>query len=139
MYKKILVAHEKLNDAICALEKAETLARQLGAELFVLGIYAPGPEPVLGHHQTVAELENSDEYKRLHALTLAWAQSRGSNLRVETHAGHPIQLIEQFAAEYGADLLVLGDVGHTPGWGRMLDGSAERVGRYTGCDVLIVR
>lgn len=139
MYKKILVAHEKLNDSMHALEKADALARHFDAELFVLGVITAGPEPVLGHHQSVEELEESEDCKHLHALTVAWAQPRGPHITVQTHAGHAIRLIEQFAKDRGADLVVLGDTDHTAGWGSMVDHSAERVGLNTDCDVLIVR
>ena len=140
MYTKILVAHEKMDDASRALEKAAGLAAALHAELFVLGILSPGPRPILNlDHTPPEDLEHGAAFAQLHQQTQAWAHAKGLPVQVQTVVGNPIKLIERFATEHAIDLIVLGDVELSAGWGSMIDHSAERVGLTTHCDVLIVR
>ena len=139
MYSKILVVHECLEDALRALDKAAALAAAIRAQLLVLGILTPGPDPVLGHHKSVEELEGSLEFRQLQEQARTWANQQKVRAEVYVRVGHAIRLIERVAEESGADLVVLGDTSHIGGWGRMLEGSTDRVATRTRCDVLIVR
>lgn len=140
MYSKILVAHERMNDATRALDRAADLAAMLHAELFVLGILTPGPVPVLNLSGDSPEnLLDSPEFKELQEQAKAWAAKQRVRAQLETRVGNPVHYIEKHAKWFGADLVVLGDIDHTGSWGSLLERSADRVGLRTGCDVLIVR
>jgi nucleotide-binding universal stress UspA family protein len=140
MYSNILVAHERLIDALHALDTAAALAEKLHAELFVLGILTPGPAPIMNRdHSLPGNLAESSAFKQLHEQAEAWANRKGLRAKVETHVGPAIHLIERFAREYGANLLVFGDIDHTGTWGSLIESSADHLSLRTGCDVLIVR
>jgi universal stress protein A len=116
-----------------ACERAVELARQCGAKLTVLHVYAhplmaegfahvPDPTP---------ELEERLSYVAHEELPIPVARS----LRV----GTPAEQIVAFAREHCCDLIVMGTHGRT-GLGHLLMGSvAETVVRHAPCPVMVVR
>jgi nucleotide-binding universal stress UspA family protein len=116
-----------------ACEKAVELARQCGAKLTVLHVYAnplmaegfayvPDPRPEFEQRlSTVANVE----------LPIAVERA----LRV----GVPAEQIVEFAREHNCDLVVMGTHGRT-GLSHLLVGSvAEHVVRHAPCPVMVVR
>lgn len=116
-----------------ACEKAVDLARQCGAKLTVLHVYAnplmaegfayvPDPRP---------ELEEKLSHVANEELPIA--------VERELRVGVPAQEIVEFAREHNCDLIVMGTHGRT-GLSHLLMGSvAENVVRRAPCPVMVVR
>ena len=127
-----------------ALDDAVLLAKQFGADLYLLHVfdvptYIPGVASVAGPEvfewiRTFRE----EERKRLETLAEEFRQ-RGVMVHPILKEGIPFREIPKAAKEISADLIVLGTHGRT-GLDRLMMGSvAERVVRRSPCRILLVR
>jgi nucleotide-binding universal stress UspA family protein len=120
-----------------AFQLACSLARDYGAELFVLHVVSP---PVVVYGEGVLPVE-PESYQvelreKLHRLHAGEPEVRVLHRLVE---GQPVDEILRLAKEIGCDLIVMGTHGRT-GLGRVLMGSvAEKVVRTAPCPVVTVR
>jgi nucleotide-binding universal stress UspA family protein len=128
-----------------AFDYAVLLAKQLGADLFLLhalempAFFVPGvgraagPDVVKWIHSLKEE-----EQKKLEPLE-AEARQKGVQAQSILKEGLPVAEILKTAGEVEADLIVLGTHGRT-GLDRFMMGSvAERVSREAPCPILLVR
>ncbi len=137
LYKKILVALDGSDGSWKALRKAIQLAKGCKSELTALSVdestqYYPGK---LGE---VPEAANGYIVK-IQAEAVAMAKGQGIALAVESSSGNAAHRIV-FHAEAGRfDLIVIGQLGHSKLWGRLLGDTVSRVVDQAHCDVLVVR
>jgi nucleotide-binding universal stress UspA family protein len=119
-----------------------TLVRQENTEVLVLHVLqpvdtVPPPEMAQGY---APELE---EAKRpAHALVERIAgelRSAGFDAQTGVRIGNVANTILDQAAEWGADLIVVGSHGHRNIHNFLLSSAAELVARRAGCSVAIVR
>jgi nucleotide-binding universal stress UspA family protein len=138
-FERILVAIDGSEASDRALRKAIELARLANAHLTALAIEGPLP----AYAATIGEV---DEVKRekdrfFNALALRagdQADAAGIELEVELRAGHAAEVISDFAAAGGFDLVVLGHRAHFLR-DHLLGSTAERVAEHAPCPVMIVR
>jgi nucleotide-binding universal stress UspA family protein len=138
-FERILVAIDGSEASDRALRKAVELAGLANAHLTALAIEGPLP----AYAATIGEV---DEVKRekdrfFNALALRvrdQADAAGIELEVELRAGHAAEVISDFAAAGGFDLVVLGHRGHFLR-GHLLGSTADRVAEHAPCPVMIVR
>ncbi|HKD31865.1 MAG TPA: universal stress protein [Gaiellaceae bacterium] len=138
-FERILVAIDGSEASDRALRKAVELAGLANAHLTALAIEGPLP----AYAATIGEV---DEVKRekdrfFNALALRardHADAAGIELEVELRAGHAAEVISDFAATGGFDLVVLGHRGHFLR-GHLLGSTADRVAEHAPCPVMIVR
>jgi nucleotide-binding universal stress UspA family protein len=132
---KIVAAYDFSEQAEMALDRAVAAAEgHPRADLHVIG--------VLDERGHAKYTEAADMQAAVTSIVDARIEKSMSNhLRVFVHAriGDPTEQILNVAAEANADVVVVGTHGRT-GVRRWLLGSvAERVVRYAGCPVLVVR
>lgn len=128
-----------------ALEQAIALARETGAEIAALRVFAFAPvaetvaaggsipmEPMrLGPEERSAVTRELREF-------VAGVDAEAVTIRTTLHEGDPTVRIVEYATEWRADLIVLGTHGRT-GFERLLLGSVtEKVLRKAPCPVLTV-
>ncbi|HEY3764606.1 MAG TPA: universal stress protein [Gaiellales bacterium] len=138
-FARIVVAIDGSRGADRALTTALELARLTGAEITALTIEGPLP----AYAATIAEV---DEVKRqkdrffesVAEEARARAEQAGVAIAVEVRAGHAAELITRFAAEHGADLVVVGHKGHFLE-DYVLGSTADRVAHHAPCPVMIVK
>jgi len=138
MYRKILVGVDGSASGQKAFDTALGLAKQHGAELFVLSVARP---PEVGDDvETEAVIENSREYHRklIAALEPAVANS-GVRGRFEVAVGHPAEQIIYDADRHAVDLIVVGDRGRSKFTRLLLGSVSKQVVQYAGRAVLVVR
>ena len=63
------------------------------------------------------------------------------NLKIQKHVlrGHPARHIVKLAADLGVDLLVIGAVGRSALYERMIGSQANRIMQLAPCPVLVVK
>lgn len=145
-YSRILVATDESECAKKALEHAYSLAKANGASValvYVMEVTAQTnyvSDPLLGQQPIV--VSESSEAQMEHAKSLLdEIAERFSDLKevyTFSRVGMPRQEILEVAAEWSADLIIMGTHGRT-GFDHFLSGSvSESVVRRSLCPVLVV-
>ncbi|CAM2188769.1 Universal stress protein [Paraburkholderia sacchari] len=145
MYSRILVALDGSRTASTALDAAIQLARDSGAELQPLYVIdmpmlaydVPGFDPSIVRDAYVEEsrLISTDAQAR---MTAAGVKGAPRTAEVELGVEDIAQCIEHTAANWGADLIVMGTHGRRGVQRLMLGSVAERVLRSACRPVLLV-
>jgi nucleotide-binding universal stress UspA family protein len=138
-FERILVAIDGSEASDRAFAKALELAEVTNAELTALAIEGPLP----AYAATVGEVDEVKREKDLFFNALALrareqAEQVGIELAIELRAGHAAEVISDFAAGGGFDLVVLGHRGHFLR-DHLLGSTADRVAEHAPCPVMIVR
>jgi nucleotide-binding universal stress UspA family protein len=138
-FDRILVAIDGSEASDRAFAKALELAEVTDAQLTALAIEGPLP----AYAATVGEIDEVKREKDLFFGRLAEtarerAAQAGIELEVELRAGHAAEVISDFAAAGGYDLVVLGHRGHFLR-DHLLGSTADRVAEHAPCPVMIVR
>ncbi|MHB9288886.1 universal stress protein [Halobacteriales archaeon Cl-PHB] len=143
MFDTILLATDGSDGAAAATDHAIALAQQFEADLLALSVVDErGDTTDLGESDpTAVTLQERLQATARETVDGVADRAAGRDVRCETAVveGVPHEAIRGFAADHGADLLVLGTHGHT-GLDRVLLGSvAERVVRTSDVPVVTVR
>lgn len=135
-FRRVLAAVDLSEAAAPTLAAAQTYAEQFGAALRAISVFEPLP--------TIPEAMspvNVEEYYRLEEELLqedVWPLVRRPGAETLVRYGMAVETLLREAAEWGADLLVVGS--HGRGWAeRMLLGSVtERLLNYLPTSLLVV-
>lgn len=134
--KRVLVAVDLSRAAVPTLRAAEEHAALFGAELRALSVLEP--LPVIP--ETTAPYDSSEYYAMLQELLRrdVWSQIRAHGVQTLVRHGMAVETILREAAEWPADLLVVGS--HGKGWvDRLLLGSVtERLLNHLPTSLLVV-
>jgi nucleotide-binding universal stress UspA family protein len=138
MYRRILVGYDGSDASQKALDQACALAAQHDAELHVITVARP---PDIGDDvESEAIIESSREHhRRMLAALKPELKAKKIKSHLEVAVGHPAEQIIYYADKHAADLIVLGDRGHSR-LRRLLLGSVTRqVTEHADRPVLVVR
>lgn len=139
MFKTILHANDGSEPAFKALALAIHMARRDNAALHLICVeeIPPMPEFIEEVRETrgIAARRFHTAVERARQL----AAMQGVQLQTHTRTGHPVRVIVEFAAEIGADLLVIGATGHSALYERMIGSRADRIVQLAQCPVLVVK
>lgn len=138
-FEKIVVAIDGSETAFRAFAKALELAGLTKAALLALVVEGPLP----AYAATIGEIdevkrEKDAFFRALGERIREQAAGAGIPVDVELRPGHAAELIARYAAEVGADLIVLGHKGHFVR-DHLLGSTADRVAENAECPVMIVR
>jgi nucleotide-binding universal stress UspA family protein len=67
------------------------------------------------------------------------AKSQGVALKTHVVVGHPVQAIAEFAERGGYDVLVVGLVGHSALYNRVIGSTTDRLVEIAPCKVMVAR
>ena len=139
MFDKILVAIDGSPASEKALAAAVDLAARYGADLIAVGV-AEVPE-IVGVVGEAEELRQGTEahFRALGEAAVAFARSRGVPLRSVVLRGHAADAIVRYAENEGANLVVLGQHGHSRIARFFLGSTSDRVSEHCPCTVMIVK
>ena len=139
MYRKILIANDGSEGATRALAAALDLARRLKAKLDMISVEELPRVP-----SSVDEvLEEKEEANRRFDVVIAQARAQAKVYRVklEPHVviGHAVPTIAEFIERHRFDLLVIGYMGHSALYNRLIGSTTDRLVELVPCAVLVVK
>jgi nucleotide-binding universal stress UspA family protein len=139
MYRKLLIANDGSEGARKALAAAIYLAKRFRAQLHMLSV-----EEMPRFPTTLDEIvEEQQEAGRLFDKVIAQSVAEGkkAGVRIQAHvaAGHTVPTIVEFIERGGFDLLVIGYMGHSALYNRLIGSTTDRLVELAPCQVLVVK
>jgi nucleotide-binding universal stress UspA family protein len=139
LFKKILHANDGSESAFRALSLAIALAEQNQSELHMVCV-----EELPNLPEFIADVRDAKEVAdRRYGDVLRRANdtARERQLQLRTHVlvGHAVRDIVKLAAELEVELLVIGAVGHSELYERLIGSRADRITQLAQCPVLVVK
>ncbi len=139
MFKKILHANDGSETAFRALSLAIALAEQNQSELHMVCV-----EELPNLPEFIADVRDAKESAdRRYADVLRRSSDAARERHVQLHAhvlvGHPVRDIVELAAELQVELLVIGAVGHSELYEKLVGSRADRITQLAPCPVLIAK
>jgi len=139
MLKKIVVGLDGSKGSFRALEEGLLLASLAGTELHTISVEeVPRFPGTIG--EVVEEKETADTRFGV-AISKAQkiAEERGVKIEAHVLVGHEVRTIVEFVKEREYDLLVIGFMGHSALYDRVMGGTCQALVRLAQCAVLVVK
>jgi len=139
MYTRILAANDGSPGGQRALTGAIELARKISAELHMVTVEELPRFPA--SIDEVAEEKDEANHRFAPVIDAAKAEAQATGLKIETHLvpGHVVDGVIGLIKQLKADLLVLGFMGHSQLYERIIGGTTDRLVRLAPCAVLVVK
>ena len=83
--------------------------------------------------------EEAGVFDKVVASAKALAQAKGVAFESHVLAGHPVSCIAEFVQRGGYDLLVVGYMGHSALYNRVIGSTTDRLVELAPCKVLVVK
>ena len=138
MYSRILVANDGSPGGQKALSGAIELARKLSAELHMVTVEELPRFPA--SIDEIAEEKDEANHRFAPVIDAAKAEAKGAGAAIETHLvpGHVAEGVIGLIKQLRADLLVVGFMGHSQLYERIIGDTTDRLVRLP-CAVLVVK
>jgi len=139
MFTRIVVANDGSEGGFRALAVACDLAARYGAALHMISVEELPDYPA--SIDEVIEVKEAENHKFHAALERARevAKAKGVTLDAEVVAGHAVAAIVERLKALRGDLLVVGFMGHSALYERIIGGTSDRLVRLAPCPVLVVK
>jgi nucleotide-binding universal stress UspA family protein len=140
MYTRILVANDGSAGGRKALAEVIELARKLSAELHMVTVEELPRFPA--SIDEIAEEKDEANHRFAPVIEAAKAAARAAGVAIETHLvpGHVVDGIIGLIKQLKADLLlVVGFMGHSELYERIIGGTTDRLVRLAPYAVLVVK
>ncbi|NPU85533.1 MAG: universal stress protein [Syntrophaceae bacterium] len=139
MYKKILHGMDGSEGAFKALKEAIDIARLHGAELHSVSV-----QEVPHYAGTIGEVMEEEASSKAYFNEIAAgareiAQEAGVDLHVHVIVGHEAKTIIEMTKKFKFDLLVLGFMGRSALYDRVMGSTCQNLVRLAPCSVLVVK
>jgi nucleotide-binding universal stress UspA family protein len=139
VFNKIVVAIDGSAASEKALAAAVDLAGHYRAELTALGVVElPTVAGVVGEVEGLREGTEA-HFRQIGQAAVEYARSKGVALHSVIVRGHPADAIVRYAEAEGANLVVLGQHGHSRIARFFLGSTTDRVSEHVACTVMIVK
>ena len=144
MYQRILVATDGSEISQKASQTATSLAKTLGAELFVISVKEPFPYSAISEMQPVPPQEFFDAQERIarERVDAVIAMAKGAGVACQAHtieALHPWEAILEHAKAQNCDLVVMASHGRRGLSALLLGSETQRVLVHSSVPVLVVK
>jgi nucleotide-binding universal stress UspA family protein len=139
MFNKILVANDGSPGGRRAFEAGVELAKRLAVPLHMVMV-----EELPRFPASIDEIEE-EKHEADHRFgpVMAWAQAQAqaAGITIELHLapGHAVEAIVALVREHRFGLLVVGFMGHSALYERIIGGTADRLVRLAPCASLVVK
>ena len=144
MFKRILVPTDGSDITTKATETAITLAKTLGAEVFVVSVKEPFPYSAISEMQPTPPQDFYDAQDRIATARVNTVSElcKAADLKCHAHtveALHPWEAIIDHAKTMGCDLIVMASHGRRGVSALLLGSETQKVLTHTTVPVLVVR
>ena len=139
MFDKILVANDGSEGAARALSAAIKLAKIHDAELHMICSGDVPRYPASIDEVVEEKAEANHLYDGVTRRAMGQAQAEGRKLKVHVVVGHPVSTISEFVGREDFDLLVVGYMGHSSLYNRLIGSMTERLVEHAPSAVLVVK
>ena len=139
MFEKILVANDGSEGAARALSAAIAIAARHGGALHMICVEELPSFPASIEEVVEEELDARHRYAAVVERASAQAKAQGISLETHVVAGHAVQAICDFVQREGFDLLVVGYMGHSALYNRLIGGTTDRLVEHAPCNVLVIK
>lgn len=139
MFAKILVASDGSPSAQKALAAAIDLAREQRAALHMVSVEELPRFPAT--IDEVDETKQEENHRFAPVIAAARAQAQAAGVALETHLipGHAVEAIVALITEQQFDLLVVGFMGHSQLYQRIIGSTTDRLVDLAPCAVLVIK
>ncbi len=139
MLKKILHGLDGSKGSLNALKEAIFIAKSTGAALHTISIEELPRYP--GTTGEFIEEKKACEGQYVEAVNRALEMAAGNGITVEPHVfeGHEVKSIVDFIKTERFDLLVIGFMGHSAIYDRIMGSTCQSLVRLAPCSVLVVK
>ncbi len=139
MFKKILVANDGSEGAARAVSAAIQIAKEHGAELHMISVEELPRFPASVDEVVEEKAEANHVYEAATNRAMAQAQAQGVKLTPHVVVGHPVSAIVDFVADGRFDVLVVGYMGHSALFNRLIGSTTARLVEHAPSAVLVVK
>jgi nucleotide-binding universal stress UspA family protein len=139
MFERIAVANDGSEGAARALSVAIALAKVHGAQLHMISVEELPQFPASIDEVIEEKDEANHRYAAVIARAKAQAQAQGVALSTHVLAGHAVPTIVGFVERERCDVLVVGFMGHSALYNRLIGSSTDRLVELARCAVLVVK
>ena len=139
MFTRIVVANDGSEGGFKALAMGCEFAKRDGAALHMISVEELPDFPA--SIDEIIEIKDAENHKYHDVLERARGIAKASdvNLNVEVVAGHAAAAVVDRIKALNADLLVVGFMGHSALYERIIGGTTDRLVRLAPCPVLVVK
>ena len=139
MFTRIVVANDGSEGGFKALAMACDLAKRCGAALHMISVEELPDFPA--SIDEIIEIKDAENHKYHDVLERARGIAKASDidLQAEVVAGHAAASVVDRIKALKADLLVVGFMGHSALYERIIGGTTDRLVRLAPCPVLVVK
>jgi nucleotide-binding universal stress UspA family protein len=139
MYKRILIANDGSEGAAKALNSAIGFAKRFKAELHMVSVEELPRLPA--SVDEVVEEKREANHRFTKVVAAAGARARAHRVKLNPHivAGHPVPSIVACVERQGIDLLVIGFMGHSALYNRLIGSTTDRLVELAPCPVFVVK
>ena len=139
MPSKILIANDGSAGAAKALSAAIALARLEKAELHMVSVEEL-PQFAASIDEIIEEKQEAN-HRFVTIIARAEAEAKSRHVKLTTHivAGHAVSSIVEIIERDHFDLLVVGFMGHTALYNRLIGSTTDRLVELAPCSVLVVK
>jgi len=138
-YKRILHGLDGSEGSFKALEHAVELAGRFDAELHTISVEEVPHYPGIVGEVVEAKQAANGTYTQAVQRAKLIAGEQGVELQCHVLVGHEVKTIVEFIKERGFDLLVIGFMGHSKLYDRVMGSTCQGLVRLAGCAVLVVK
>jgi nucleotide-binding universal stress UspA family protein len=139
IYRKILVANDGSAGGFKALAASFGIAHRHKAELHMITVEEIPRFPG-SIDEVEGEIESAD---RRFALVISKSQAEaiaeGLELHCHVSPGHAVSTIAEFCRARAFDLLIVGFMGHSALYNRVIGSTTDRLVDHAPCSVLVVK
>jgi nucleotide-binding universal stress UspA family protein len=139
MFKIILHANDGSKSAVKALELATAMAKQNAAVLHLVCVEEIPQMPEYIEEVREAKGLAARRFRPVIERARLLAEQSGIDIQVHVLSGHPVRMIVDLVDAIDADLLVIGAIGHSALYERMIGSRADRIIQLAACPVLVVK
>jgi nucleotide-binding universal stress UspA family protein len=139
VFKHIVVANDGSEGGLKALAMACDIAKLHGASLHMISVEEIPNFPASIDEVIETKTEQNHKFHDALAKASELAKMKGVKLDAEVVAGHAVAAVVAYVKAKKAELLVVGFMGHSALFERIIGGTADRLVRLAPCPVLVVK